>query len=421
MSTARPRIAVVGAAAAGLAAAEGLRRLGWDGEITLVGDEPHLPYDRPPLSKQVLSGAWEPERTALRDTAQITGLELDLRLGTRARAYDPAQRTLTLDGDGQSDLRCAGVIAATGVTPRSLPGTAGVQGVHVLRTLDDALRLRGRLALPGRRLVVVGSGVLGAEAAAVARTLGHDVALVGTQETPMQRVLGAEVGGLLAEAHRAHGVSLHTGRAVTGITERSGRVSGVVLADGTVVEADDVLVAIGSAPAVDWLRGPGADAAGLDLSDGLGCDEFCAAAPGLYGAGDVARWYHPVLRRHLRIEHRMNASEQGLAAARNLLAELDPERFGERRPFTPVPYFWSDQYSLKLQAYGVLAGAERVQVLRLDKDPLRLAALYGTSDHATGALAIGLPPRQARALRALVATPSPWPEATARLAAAVEG
>ncbi|MGV9355885.1 NAD(P)/FAD-dependent oxidoreductase [Streptomyces misionensis] len=421
MSTARPRIAVVGAAAAGLAAAEGLRRLGWDGEITLVGDEPHLPYDRPPLSKQVLAGTWEPERTALRDTTQIADLELDLRLGTRARAYDPGPRTLTLDGDGQTVLRCAGVIAATGVAPRALPGTAGVPGVHVLRTLDDALRLRERLAVPGRRLAVVGSGVLGAEAAAVARTLGHDVALVGTQDTPMQRVLGAKVGGLLAEAHRAHGVTLHTGRAVTGITERSGRASGVVLADGTVVEADDVLLAIGSVPAVDWLRGPGADAAGLDLSDGLGCDEFCAAAPGLYGAGDVARWYHPVLRRHLRIEHRMNASEQGLAAARNLLAELDPERFGERRPFAPVPYFWSDQYSLKLQAYGVLTDAERVQVLCLDKDPLRLAALYGTSDHATGALAIGLPPRQARSLRALVATPSLWPEATARLAGAVEG
>ncbi|GAB7064881.1 FAD-dependent oxidoreductase [Streptomyces mexicanus] len=420
MSAARPRIAVVGAAAAGLAAAEGLRRLGWDGEITLVGDEPRLPYDRPPLSKQVLSGAWEPERTALRDSAQLAGLELDLRLGIRATAYDPLERTLTLDGHGPTVLRCAGVVAATGVAPRTLPGTDGIEGVHVLRTLDDALVLRRRLAVPGRRLAVVGSGVLGAEAAAVARTLGHDVALVGTQDTPMERVLGAEVGGLLAEVHRAHGVTLHTGQAVTGVRTESGRATGVVLADGTLVEADDVLLAVGSVPAVDWLRGPGAKAAGVDLSDGLGCDEFCAAAPGLYGAGDVARWYHPVLRRHLRIEHRMNASEQGLAAARNLLAELEPERFGERRPFAPVPYFWSDQYDLKLQAYGVLAGAERIEVLHLDKDPLRLAALYGTADHAVGALAIGLPPRRARSVRALVATPTAWPEATSRLAEAVD-
>ncbi|MCM3266809.1 FAD-dependent oxidoreductase [Streptomyces thermoviolaceus] len=420
MSAARPRVAVVGAGAAGLAAAEALRRLGWDGEITFVGDEPRLPYDRPPLSKQVLGGAWEPERTTLRDSTQLAALDLDLRLGTRAVGYDPAERTLTLDGDRGDVLRCAGVIAATGVTPRTLPGAEGLQGVHVLRTLDDALALRRRLAVPGRRLAVVGSGVLGAEAAAVARGLGHHVELIGSQATPMERVLGHEVGQLLAEVHRAHGVTLRPGQAATCVTSEDGRATGVVLADGTVVEADDVLLAVGSDPAVGWLRGPAAEAAGVDLSDGLGCDEFCAAAEGLYGAGDVARWYHPVLGRHLRVEHRMNTGEQGLAAARNLLAELDPERFGERRPFAPVPYFWSDQYDLKLQAYGVLAGAEHAEVLRLDKDPLRLAALYGTSGRATGALAVGLTPRQARSLRALVATPADWAQARARLAEAVD-
>ncbi|CUW33165.1 NAD(P)/FAD-dependent oxidoreductase [Streptomyces reticuli] len=420
MSTHRPRIAVVGAAAAGLAAAEGLRRLGWDGEIALIGDEPHLPYDRPPLSKQILSGAWEPQRTALRDTEQIAALGLDLRLGTRALAYDPARRVLTLGDDGHTELRCVGVIAATGVTPRSLPGTDGVEGVHVLRTLEDACALRRRLATPGRRLAVVGTGVLGAEAAAVARALGHEVTLVGTGDTVMERVLGAEVGGLLADVHRAQGVTLRTGQAVTGVRAEAGRAVGVVLADGSTVEADDVLLAIGSDPAVGWLRGPGAGTAGPDLTDGLRCDEFCAAAPGLYGAGDIARWYHPVLRRELRIEHRMNASEQGLAAARNLLAELDPERFGERRPFTPVPYFWSDQYDLKLQAHGVLTGADRIEVRTLGKDPLRLAALYGGDGLATGVLAIGLPPRRTRGLRALIATPVPWPEAVARLADAVD-
>ncbi|MEU2063759.1 FAD-dependent oxidoreductase [Streptomyces sp. NPDC013455] len=419
MSAGRPRVAVVGAAAAGLAAAEGLRRLGWDGEISLVGDEPHPPYDRPPLSKQVLSGAWEPERVALRDPAQIAGLGLDLRLGTRARSYDPVRRMLVLGDDARTELRCAGVIAATGVTPRTLPGAEGVEGVHVLRTLDDALALRRRLAAPGRRLAVVGGGVLGAEAAAVARGLGHDVALVCAGGTVMERVLGAEAGRLLAGLHRDHGVALHTGRAVTGIRAVAGRAVGVVLADGTTVEADDVLLAIGSTPAVDWLRGPGAEAAGLDLSDGLGCDEFCAAAPGLYGAGDVARWYHPVLGRHLRLEHRMNAAEQGLAAARNLLAELDPGRFGERRAFTPVPYFWSDQYDVRIQGYGLLAGADRIEVPVREGDPLRLAALYGTGDRVTGALSIGLAPRQARSLRAVAAAPTPWPEATERLADAL--
>ncbi|MEU3527644.1 FAD-dependent oxidoreductase [Streptomyces sp. NPDC038707] len=418
--TPRPRIAVVGAAAAGLAAAEGLRRLGWDGDIALIGDEPRPPYDRPPLSKHVLSGAWEPERTALRDAGQLAALGLDLRLGTRAVSYDPERRELTLGDDGRTALRCAGVIVATGVTPRTLPGGDALEGVHVLRTLDDALALRRRLATPGRRLAVVGGGVLGAEAAAVARALGHRVTLLGTEEAVMGRVLGPEVGRLLAGVHRAHGVTLRAGQAVTGIRGEAGRATGAVLADGTVVEADDVLLAVGSVPAVDWLRGPGAEAAGLDLTDGLRCDEFCAAAPGLYGAGDVARWYHPVLGRHVRIEHRMNASEQGLAAARNLLSELDPERFGERRPFTPVPYFWSDQYDLKLQAHGVLAGADRTEVRLLGGDPLRLAALYGTAERATGVLAIGLPPRLTRSLRALIAMPGPWAETLTRLTAAVD-
>ncbi|MFF8449020.1 NAD(P)/FAD-dependent oxidoreductase [Streptomyces leeuwenhoekii] len=411
MSAARQRIAVIGASAAGLAAAEGLRHLGWDGLITLVGDEPHPPYDRPPLSKQVLSGAWPPERTALRDPGRLAALGLDLRLGTRAVAYDPARRHVTLDDGARTVLECAGVVAATGVRARTLPGTEGVEGVHVLRTLQDALALRRRLAEPGRRLAVVGSGVLGAEVAAAARGLGHRVALVGAQDTPMERVLGREVGALLAEVHRDRGVALYPGRTVTAIAVDGGRARGVELADGTFVEADDVLVAIGSEPAVDWLRGPAAP----DLSDGLGCDRYCAAAPGLYGAGDVARWYHPGLGRHIRIEHRMNAGEQGLAAARNLLAELDGERFGERRPFEPVPYFWSDQYDLKLHAYGVLAGAVRTEVLRLGKDPLRLAALYGGPDRVTGVLGIGLTPRQARSLRPLAAEPGTWEEAVARL------
>ncbi len=165
-------------------------------------------------------------------------------------AYSP------LGDDGHTELRCVGVIAATGVTPRSLPGTDGVEGVHVLRTLEDACALRRRLATPGRRLAVVGTGVLGAEAAAVARALGHEVTLVGTGDTVMERVLGAEVGGLLADVHRAQGVTLRTGQAVTGVRAEAGRAVGVVLADGSTVEADDVLLAIGSDPAVGWLRGP---------------------------------------------------------------------------------------------------------------------------------------------------------------------
>ncbi|MDT0459289.1 FAD-dependent oxidoreductase [Streptomyces sp. DSM 41527] len=476
-------IAVVGASAAGLAAAEALRRFGWRGPLTLIGDEPHLPYDRPPLSKQLLQGAWTPEKLLLRTADQLAPLDLDLRLGTRATGLDVAGRTLTLDGGvevsplaqdrEQGTLRCAGVIIATGVAARTLPGADRIAGVHTLRTLDDALALRGRLANGGppgsegvaaggggggRRVVIVGNGVLGCEAAAVARELGHEVTLVGIGATPMAAAVGTEVGELLAEEHRARGVRLLTG-AVEGfetapadpdgggdlpgagaprvtavrLAGRGPAGSGGVAAGGEGVSrlpADLVLLAIGSRPAVDWLDDPA-----LDISDGLRCDAYCAAAPGVYAAGDVARWDHPVHGRPLRFEHRMNATEQGMAAARNLLAELAAEASGpagatsapaaedaapapERRPFAPVPYFWSDQYALKIQAYGLTAGADRVETTVLDRAARRALALYGRDGSAVGVLAAGLPPRQVRALRAVIAAPLPWEEARERIAAA---
>ncbi|TJZ57027.1 NAD(P)/FAD-dependent oxidoreductase [Streptomyces piniterrae] len=463
---ARP-IAVVGASAAGLAAAEALRRFGWAGPLILIGDEPHLPYDRPPLSKQLLHGAWEPDRLLLRTKDQLEPLGLDLRLGTRATGLDAATRTLTLDGGERLD--CAGVIIATGVAARTLPGADRIAGIHTLRTLDDALALRGELTgttgstgttgttgstdVTGqvgtsgtdRRLVIVGNGVLGCEAAAVARELGHTVTLVGRTAIPMAEAVGTEIGELLAEEHRARGVELRTGEADgfettgEGATEGEGtgganpvRVTAVRLTDGTRLPADLVLLAIGSEPAVQWLADPA-----LDTTDGLRCDAYCAAAPGVYAAGDVARWDHPAHDRPLRFEHRMNATEQGMAAARNLLAELaeaselsEPSQSvgagtdhpaQERRPFAPVPYFWSDQYAIKIQAYGVTGGADRVETTVLHRDERRAVALYGRDGTATGVLAAGLPPRQVRALRAVIATPLPWEEARDRLRAATAG
>ncbi|MFI7099039.1 NAD(P)/FAD-dependent oxidoreductase [Streptomyces sp. NPDC050161] len=419
-------LAVVGASAAGLAAAEALRRFGWTGPLTLIGDETHLPYDRPPLSKQLLHGTWEAERLLLRSTEQLDPLGLDLRLGTRATGLDAATRTLTLDGGEQ--LQCAGVIIATGVAARTLPGAAHIDGVLTLRTLDDALALRARMTGGGRRLVVVGNGVLGCEAAAVARELGHEVTLVGRDPVPMSRAVGPGVGALLADEHRARGVRLLTGavdgfETAPGSTDEGARLTGVRLADGSLLPADTVLLAIGSEPAVGWLR----DEPALDTSDGLRCDAYCAAAPGIYAAGDVARWDHPVHGAPLRFEHRMNATEQGMAAARNLLAELaaeapesaaDDTPAQERRPFAPVPYFWSDQYGIKLQAYGLTAGADQVETTVIDRAAHRTVALYGRDGTATGVLAAGLPPRQVRALRALVATPLPWEEARERVKAA---
>ncbi|MFF5842418.1 NAD(P)/FAD-dependent oxidoreductase [Streptomyces massasporeus] len=389
-------VVVVGASAAGLAAAETLRRTGFDGTLTLVGDEPHAPYDRPPLSKQILSGAWTTGQLPLRPQADLDALGLDLRLGTAATGLDLTDRTVRL-ADG-SHLRYDGLIVATGVRPRRLPGD---RGAHVLRTLDDALALRERLR-PGRRLVVVGAGFLGAEAAAVARGLGAQVTLLEPAPVPLAHAVGTEVGRLLSRTHLDHGVDLRTGVTVTGMAD-----GGVRLAGGEVVGADEVLVAVGSLPNTEWL----ADS-GLPVGDGVLCDAYCQAAPGVYAAGDVARWDNPLFGTSMRIEHRTHAAEQGMAAARNLLAA--PEA---RRPFAPVPYFWSDQYGTRIQAYGFLRGHDEVAVVEGDLAERRFVAAYRRGDRLTGALAMGVPPRAVRAWRQAVAGGAAWREAVGAAAA----
>ncbi|MEU6307239.1 NAD(P)/FAD-dependent oxidoreductase [Streptomyces chartreusis] len=379
------RIVVVGASAAGLAAAATLRREGYDGTLTLVGDEPRAPYDRPPLSKQLLAGEWEPGRLDLRTPDDLAGLDLDLRLGVPATGLRLADAEVDL-GDGSS-VPYDGLIIATGVRPRRLPGDRG----HVLRTLDDAMRLRDRL-VPGRRLVVVGAGFLGAEAAAVARRLGCAVTLLEPAPVPLAHAVGARVGEMLTDAHRERGVDLRCGVTVTEVTGH-----GVRLADGELVEADEVLTAVGSLPNTDWLAG-----SGLTVDDGVVCDQYCAAARDVYAAGDVARWFNPLFGRSMRIEHRTNAAEQGMAAARNLLR---PEA---RKPFAPVPYFWSDQYDMRIQAYGYLRGHDEVTVVEGDVAERRFVAVYRTGDRVAGALAVGVPPRELRRWRQAIATGVRW-------------
>ncbi|MEU6374864.1 FAD-dependent oxidoreductase [Streptomyces sp. NPDC046909] len=381
------RIVVVGASAAGLAAVETLRREGFDGTLTLVGDEPLAPYDRPPLSKQVLSSEWEPERLPLRPPEDLTALALDLRLGVAATGLELTERAVRL-ADG-SALPYDGLIVATGVRPRRLPG----EGAHVLRTLDDALTLRDRLG-PGQRLVVVGAGFLGAEAAAVAWRLGAEVTVLEPAAVPLAHAVGTEVGRMLSQAHLDRGIDLRCGVTVTEVTE-----DGVRLADGEVVEADEVLVAIGSLPNTEWL-----DGSGLAVGDGVVCDEYCEAAKNVYAAGDVARWYNPLFGTSMRIEHRTNAAEQGMAAARNL---LNPEA---RKPFSPVPYFWSDQYDMKIQAYGFLRDHDEVAVVEGDLAERRFVAAYRTGDRVSGALAVGMPPKAIRQWRQAIATGAAWSE-----------
>ncbi|GCB53083.1 NAD(P)/FAD-dependent oxidoreductase [Streptomyces sp. NL15-2K] len=393
------RIVVVGASAAGLAAVETLRREGYDGTLTLVGDEALPPYDRPPLSKQLLAGEWDADRLPLRTPADLTALDLDLRLGVAATGLELTERTVAL-ADGR-EVPYDGLIVATGVRPRRLPG----EGAHVLRTLDDALRLRDRLA-PGRRLVVVGAGFLGAEAAAVAWRLGARVTLLEPAPVPLAHAVGTEVGEVLTRAHLDRGVDLRCGVTVTEVTE-----GGVRLADGESVEADEVLVAVGSQPNTEWL-----DGSGLPLGDGVVCDAYCEAAwgsprpkaGGVYAAGDVARWYNPLFGVSMRIEHRANAAEQGMAAARNLLR---PEA---RKPFAPVPYFWSDQYDMKIQAYGFPRGHDEVAVVDGDLAERRFVAVYRTGDRVSGALAVGMPPKAVRLWRQAIAAEARWHETVRR-------
>ncbi|MGW0707874.1 NAD(P)/FAD-dependent oxidoreductase [Streptomyces sp. NPDC002643] len=382
------RIAVVGASAAGLAAAETLRREGYDGTLTLIGEELLMPYDRPPLSKQFLTGQWESGQLALRSTDDLRALGLDLRLGTTATGLDTTARTVRLANGGT--VPYDGLVIATGVRPRRLPS----EGAHVLRTLDDALALRERLG-HGRRLLIVGAGFLGAEVAATASALGTSVTLLEPAAVPLAQVVGTDVGQVLSRAHHERGVNLRTGVTVSEVTE-----VGVFLSDGEFVEGDEVLVAVGSQPNTEWVAG-----SGLAVEDGVACDAYCEAAAGIYAAGDVARWFNPLFGTSMRIEHRTNAAEQGMAAARNLLAR--PEA---RKPFAPVPYFWSDQYDMKIQAYGYLRGHDEVAVVEGDLDERRFVAAYRTGDRLTGVLGVGVTPKILRGWRQALAAGTPWHE-----------
>ncbi len=385
MSPTPRRILVVGASAAGLAAAETLRREGYEHEITLIGAEPYLPYDRPPLSKQILAGEWEADRLALRSDEHLADLCLDLQLGTTATGLDVGAREVTL-ADG-SVLEYDALVIATGVSPRRLPG----EGAHVLRTRGDAIALRERIGA-GTRLVIVGAGFLGAEAAAVARGLGAEVILLEPAPVPLAHAVGEQVGQVLAQAHVDNGVDLRTGVSVTAVARGGAQLEG-----GELIAADEVLVAVGAVPNTEWLVG-----SGLTLDNGVVCDEYCVAAPGVYAAGDVARWHNPLFDTSMRIEHRTNAAEQGMAVARNLLNADSP------KPFAPVPYFWSDQYDMKVQAYGYLRGHEQIAVVEGDLAERRFLAAYRTGDRVAGVLGVGVSPKVIRPWRQAIAARAPW-------------
>lgn len=471
-------IVVVGASLAGLRAAEELRHQGFDGTITMVGDEPHRPYDRPPLSKQVLAGDWQPDRTPLTtaDEGGIEALDLDWRLGARAVGLDLTRRTVELAPAGahtssvttqpHERMTFDGLVIATGAVPRTLPLTATgtgrftvtgsavttaagsaasadpgrapdtgpaagppvggsdidaagsgtpavLQGVHTLRTLDDCLAIRAELDATPQRVVVVGAGFIGAEVAATCRSRGLEVTLVEALPVPLERAVGPEVGSLVADLHRDHGVDVRLG---IGVAEFEGRPTGdgtrveqVRLTDGSVVPADVVVVGVGVVPNTRWL-----DGSGLAIDNGVVCDATGLAAPGVVAAGDVARWPSRRFACLLRVEHWDNAIAMGEHAASRLLAEARGAAHAGgdagAEAYDPVPWFWSDQYDRKLQLAGLAAGADEMALVDGSLDERRFAVIYRRGDRIGGVLAMNRP-RLVVTYRALIERNGSWSEA----------
>ena len=387
---------MVGGSLAGLRAAEELRELGFDGEVTVVAAEKHLPYDRPPLSKQILTGKAEPDQIAF-PVDDESGI--DWLLGTTASGLDLDRRRVILEGGDA--LAFDRLVIATGAHPRILPLIPPGPGVHYLRTVDDALALRADLADAGR-LVVIGAGFIGLEVAASAASTGLQVTVLEVLPVPLERAIGAEMGQAVAGLHQRRGMDLRFGVGVDGVAGKE-RPSGVRLTDGSTVAGDVVVVGVGVAPATGWLEG-----SGVEVSDGVLCDERLRVIvggrprPDVVAAGDVARWFHPGYGERVRIEHWTNASEQGPAAAATLLKGDDAP------PYEPVPYFWSDQHGVKIQFVGRAAPGDQVQVLEGTPEDERFVAAYGRERRLVGAIGMRRPAR-VMALQQQISEGAPFP------------
>ena len=391
-------VVVVGASLAGLRAVEAARRTGYDGRLVLVGAEEHLPYDRPPLSKALLEAGEPQAPTTYRTADELADLGVELRLGAPATGLDLTAREVLL---GDERLAYDRLVVATGAHARPLPGPA-LAGVHVLRTVEDALAVRAALDA-GARTVVVGGGFIGSEVASAARSRRLPVTVVEAAPVPLVRAVGEQVAPAVAALHARAGTELRCGAGVLAV-EGDERVERVVLTDGTVLPADLVVVGTGAVPSTGWLEG-----SGLVLDDGVVCDEALRAAPGVWAAGDVARWRHGGPGETVRLEHWTAAAEQGAHAGRSA---ADPSTAA---PFRTVPYAWSDLYGRRLQVVGTTAGADEVHVVG-DVDGPSWLALYRRGDRLAGAFAVDLPGRIMKHRR-LIAASASWDEALGLAAA----
>ena len=363
------RIVVAGASIAGMSAARELRRLGFTGTIQLLDEDPHAPYRRPSVSKGLLTGAQE-----LSDVVApwSEALALERAAGVRLTALDVDGRVVHgRSAEGNVSFHYDGLVIATGSFARPWPIELGFDGVVSLRTAEDALAMRALLGT-AKRVAIVGGGFIGLEAAASATALGVAATVIEVAQIPLAHALGEELGRRLADAHRTRGVDVRCGVGVDRI-EGDARVERIVLLDGTVVEADVVLVAIGAAPAVAWL-----ESSGLDVSTGVLCDSSCRVigVESAVAAGDVASWLNPLYDRRMRVEHWTNAIQQASFAAGALLGVAPEEGFSS------APYFWTDQFDFKLESFGTSLGHDETIVI--EDTEARMIVGYGREGTLVG-------------------------------------
>jgi NADPH-dependent 2,4-dienoyl-CoA reductase/sulfur reductase-like enzyme len=372
------RIAVIGASLAGVHAAEALRNRGFTGDLTLVSAEATVPYDRPPLSKELLTTGKAPEELALRPASWYEAQGITLRLGSTACGLDIDHGTVLLS-DGVR-LGFDGLVIATGATPRHLTSISNGAPLYALRTLDDAQALRARLS-PGMHLVVIGAGFIGLEVASAARVRGAHATVVGAGPLPLSGTFGHEIGTWYQRLHERNQVRLICGTTVTSIANQ-GETCEVALSNGELLDADLVVVGIGARPAVQWLVD-----SGLKLNNGVCCTaELRTSAPNIVAAGDVAAWPNPIFGETMRVEHWTNAIEQGRHAAATLL--------GEPEPFASVPYFWTDQHQSKMRFVGRAPADAEISVHDLTDN--RIVATFARDETIIGALCVGAPRALAR-------------------------
>ena len=386
-------IVIIGGGLAAGRTAEQVRKSQFTGPVTIVSDEAHLPYDRPPLSKDVLQDSAKGIADVVLKPADFyADSDITLRLGSAAQSLDTAARSVAL-ADG-TVLGYDELVIATGLVPKRIPSLPDLAGIRVLRSLDDALALRHH-ATSARRAVIIGAGFIGCEVAASLRKLGVDVVLVEPQPAPLASVLGEQVGQLVARLHRAEGVDLRTGVGVAGVRGDAGAVTAVELSDGTVVDADLVVIGIGSRPATDWLAGSGVDLA--DKDNGVLCDEVGAtSAAHVWALGDVAAW-RDATGHQVRVEHWSNVAEQARV--------LVPAMLGVEIPaLTVVPYFWSDQYDVKIQCLGEPEPGDVVHLV--SDDGRKFLAYYERDGVLVGVVGGGMPGKVMKA-RAKIAAGAP--------------